>query len=150
MLVGFTVFTNQQTDQSPAPPPSRNRPHFSNIPKTRQRVMDTPAIPMPADQQELDVLTRLSIVRDKLLLLKQDRRNYICSRDVIPFHVEVIDQVRVLNEHRQSKQQKEENRGTALGPYITRGFLVPMADRQLCPQSTESSKAAFNSSHYFS
>lgn len=73
--------------------------------------MDTPAIPPPTDAQEQQVLDRLVLVRDKLLLLKQDRRQYIRTQDIIPLYEEVIEEVRALNECRKHTGHREENRG---------------------------------------
>lgn len=72
--------------------------------------METPAIPPPTDPQEKQVLDQLSIIRDKLLLLKQDRTKYVRSQDVIPLYDQTIEQVRILNEHRSTSENREENR----------------------------------------
>lgn len=72
--------------------------------------MDTPAVPAPRDSREQDVLDHLSLIRDQLLLLKQDRTTYIRSQDVIPLHDATIEQVRKLNDVRAENQSKEENR----------------------------------------
>lgn len=73
--------------------------------------MDTPAIPLPQNAREREVLDRLSIIRDQLLLLKRDRTTYIRSQDVIPLYDETIEQVKELNEIRAENGHKEENRG---------------------------------------
>lgn len=73
--------------------------------------MDTPAVPLPRDAREREVLDRLSIIRDKLLLLKRDRTTYIRSQDVIPLYDDTIEQVRELNDIRAETGHKEENRG---------------------------------------
>ena len=72
--------------------------------------MDTPAIPAPRDAREQALLARLSVIRDQLLLLKQDRTTYIRSQDVIPLYDQTVDQVRELNEIRAETGNKEENR----------------------------------------
>ncbi|KAL1971511.1 hypothetical protein VTN31DRAFT_2132 [Thermomyces dupontii] len=59
--------------------------------------MDSPAVPVPLDPQEQPILDRLLRIRDKLLLLKQDKSSYIKSRDVLPLYDEVIAQVEALN-----------------------------------------------------
>jgi hypothetical protein len=76
--------------------------------------MDTPACPPPKNAQEQNILEKLSLIRNKLLLLKQDRTTYIRSQDVLPLYDETIEQVRELNDLR-SSEDNEENRGT----YIT-------------------------------
>lgn len=73
--------------------------------------MDTPAVPLPRDAREREVLDRLSIIRDQLLLLKRDRTTYIRSQDVLPLYDETIEQVKELNAVRAETGNKEENRG---------------------------------------
>ncbi|KAL6864095.1 hypothetical protein J3F83DRAFT_744570 [Trichoderma novae-zelandiae] len=72
--------------------------------------MDTPAVPLPQDAREQAVLDRLVVIRDKLLLLKQDRTTYIRSQDVIPLYDETISRVKELDEIRSETGNKEENR----------------------------------------
>ncbi|KAL2888882.1 UPF0662 protein [Ceratocystis lukuohia] len=72
--------------------------------------MDTPSCPQPADSQEQQILTHLETIRDKLILLKRDRTNYIRSQDVLPLYDEVIEQVRLLNAARVGKEATYENR----------------------------------------
>lgn len=74
--------------------------------------MDTPAIPAPSDSREQAILDRLVTIRDKLLLLKQDRTTYIRSQDIIPLYDETITQVKDLLTTRAESGSKEENRGT--------------------------------------
>ena len=76
--------------------------------------MDTPAVPLPRDARERAILDRLVIIRDKLLLLKQDRSTYIRSQDVIPLYDETIEEVSQLNAVRAEIGIHEENRGTFL------------------------------------
>lgn len=59
--------------------------------------MDSPAVPVPLDPQEQPILDSLLRIRDKLLLLKQDKSSYIKSRDVLPLYEDVITQVEALN-----------------------------------------------------
>lgn len=75
--------------------------------------MDTPAIPAPSDSREQAILDRLVTIRDKLLLLKQDRTTYIRSQDIIPLYDETITQVKDLLAIRAESGNKEENRGTS-------------------------------------
>lgn len=72
--------------------------------------METPMVPMPKDSEEREILERLTIIRDKLLLLKQDRTKYIRSQDIVVLYDETVDQVRRLNEARKGKD-KSENKG---------------------------------------
>ncbi len=72
--------------------------------------MDTPAVPAPRDARERAILDRLVIIRDQLLLLKQDRTTYIRSQDVIPLYDQTIEQVKELNTVRAETGNKEENR----------------------------------------
>ncbi|KJK86194.1 hypothetical protein H633G_09950 [Metarhizium anisopliae BRIP 53284] len=72
--------------------------------------MDTPAVPAPRDSREKAILARLSVIRDQLLLLKQDRTTYIRSQDVIPLYDQTIEQVKELNAVRAEIGNHEENR----------------------------------------
>ncbi|RDA94308.1 hypothetical protein CP533_0532 [Ophiocordyceps camponoti-saundersi (nom. inval.)] len=72
--------------------------------------MDTPSAPAPRDAREQAILSRLEEIRDKLLLLKQDRTTYIRSQDVIPLYDQTIEQVRELNTVRAETGNTEENR----------------------------------------
>ena len=74
--------------------------------------MDTPAVPLPQDAREQAILDRLGLIRDQLLLLKQDRTTYIRSQDVIPLFDRTIEQVKELNRVRTETGNKEENRGS--------------------------------------
>lgn len=75
----------------------------------RAITMETPALPMPMDEQENQILNRLTVIRDQLLLLKRDRSKYIRSQDVMVLYDQVIEQVRQLNEIRHG-EHKGENR----------------------------------------
>jgi hypothetical protein len=72
--------------------------------------METPAVPLPQDARERAILDHLVIIRDKLLLLKQDRTTYIRSQDVIPLYEETIEQVKELQIVRAEIGDAEENR----------------------------------------
>ncbi|KKY20080.1 hypothetical protein UCRPC4_g04269 [Phaeomoniella chlamydospora] len=58
---------------------------------------DSPFIQAPTDPREKPILDDLVSIRDKLLLLKQDRSTYVKSQDVMPLYDEVIEQVHRLN-----------------------------------------------------
>jgi hypothetical protein len=61
---------------------------------------DSPITHAPVSPQEKPILDKLLLVRDKLLLLKQDKSTYVKSGDVIPLYDEVIEQVHLLNDVR--------------------------------------------------
>lgn len=73
---------------------------------------DSPFAAAPLDPREKPVLESILIIRDKLLLLKQDKSTYVKSQDVIPLYEQVIEQVGKLNGIREDVQkQLELNRG---------------------------------------
>lgn len=61
---------------------------------------DSPMYTAPVSTAEKPILEKLVSVRDKLLLLKQDKSTYVKSQDVLPLYGEVIDQVHLLNDAR--------------------------------------------------
>lgn len=65
---------------------------------------------MPRDPREQAILQKLELIRDRLLLLKRDRTNYIRTQDVMPLFDETMDQVRELTVVRAETGDKEENR----------------------------------------
>ncbi|CAK7265432.1 hypothetical protein SEPCBS119000_001509 [Sporothrix epigloea] len=69
--------------------------------------MDTPAIPLPRDVREREILAKLETMRDRLLLLKSDRTKYIRSQDVLQLYEEIVDQVRLLREVRADRDEGE-------------------------------------------
>ncbi|AEO63605.1 uncharacterized protein THITE_2109099 [Thermothielavioides terrestris NRRL 8126] len=69
--------------------------------------MDTPAVPMPKDERERQILDRLTVIRDNLLLLKRDRTKYIRSQDVMTLYDQLVEQVKQLNEIRKGEHQGE-------------------------------------------
>lgn len=70
---------------------------------------DSPHYTAPVDTQEQPILDKLLSVRDKLLLLKQDKTQYVKSKDVVAYYDEVIEQVHNLNDIRKDKRN-EQNR----------------------------------------
>ena len=72
---------------------------------------DSPFIQAPTDPREKPILDDLVSIRDKLLLLKQDRSTYVKSQDVMPLYDEVIEQVHRLNNIR-VEVGLEQNRGS--------------------------------------
>ena len=69
---------------------------------------DSPAFKAPLDPDEQPVLDKLLIIRDKLLLVKQDKTKYVRSQDVVGYYDEVIFQIGALNDIRASKNKREE------------------------------------------
>ncbi|KAK4179901.1 hypothetical protein QBC36DRAFT_321485 [Triangularia setosa] len=69
--------------------------------------METPAITMPNDAREQQILERLTAIRDQLLLLKMDRTKYIRSQDVMVHYQELVEQVKLLNEVRKGEHPGE-------------------------------------------
>lgn len=61
---------------------------------------DSPVAPAPVSAQEKPILDQLLLIRDKLLLLKEDKSTYVKSSDVIPLYEQTIDQVHLLNDTR--------------------------------------------------
>lgn len=53
---------------------------------------DSPLLSAPLTTQERPILDKLLQIRDKLLLLKQDKSTYVKSADVLPLYEEVINQ----------------------------------------------------------
>lgn len=72
---------------------------------------DTPSIPLPVDPKEQPILENLQLIRDELTLLKQDRTTYVKSTDVIVLYDKVVEQVKLLNDIRTEKPDRE-NRGS--------------------------------------
>jgi hypothetical protein len=73
--------------------------------------MDTPSFPPPRDATEQDILDNLVAIRDKLQLLKHNRKTYMQKQDIIPLYQDTIEQVRRLTEARPQDQVLEKNRG---------------------------------------
>lgn len=83
--------------------------------------MDSPAVPLPQDPREQVILSRLSEIRDCLLLLMQDRTTYIRSQDVIPLYDDTMTKVQELSEIRSEIEDQGENRRTLL-PQLLRSL----------------------------
>lgn len=71
---------------------------------------ESPFTAAPVNSQEKPILDSLLVIRDKLLLLKEDKSTHVKSQDVLPIYEEVIQQVHALNEARANKRL-ELNRG---------------------------------------
>lgn len=61
---------------------------------------DSPMYSAPVPAAEKPICEKLVMVRDKLLLLKQDKSTYVKSADVLPIYDEVIEHVHSLNDAR--------------------------------------------------
>lgn len=72
---------------------------------------DSPAVSIPLDPREQPILDQLLVIRDALLLLKQDKSRYIKSQDVLHYHDQVVEQVQRLNALR-TEHTLEHNRGS--------------------------------------
>ncbi|KAH6840656.1 hypothetical protein B0I37DRAFT_315844 [Chaetomium sp. MPI-CAGE-AT-0009] len=64
---------------------------------------------MPKDERERQILERLTVIQDKLILLKRDRTKYIRTQDVMELQDQLVEQVRQVNEIRKG-EHKGENR----------------------------------------
>ncbi|KAI9717721.1 MAG: hypothetical protein M1828_007124 [Chrysothrix sp. TS-e1954] len=70
---------------------------------------DSPAVRIPLDPQEQPLLDELLLIRDKLMLLKQDKTQYVKSSDVLSYYEQVLQQIEKLNVIRTNKRD-EQNR----------------------------------------
>jgi len=75
---------------------------------------DSPITHAPVTAQEKPILDRLLLVRDKLLLLKQDKSTYVKSADVLPLYDEIIEIVSSLNKVRDSEHLVQNRVDTVL------------------------------------
>lgn len=69
---------------------------------TTPTMADSPMYTAPVSAPEKPILEKLVSVRDKLLLLKQDKSTYVKSQDVLPLYEDIIEQVHHLNDVRGS------------------------------------------------
>lgn len=106
--------------------------------------METPAIPLPKDAREREILDTLVGIRDHLLLLKRDRTKYIRSQDVMLVYDQVVEQVKQLNEIRKESGEKGENRCKLASPLTRAKRLTNFPS--VPSQWTRSSRAASSSS----
>ncbi|XP_014550423.1 hypothetical protein COCVIDRAFT_31833 [Bipolaris victoriae FI3] len=68
---------------------------------------DSPLPRIPLDPKEQPILDRLQSIRTELELLKRDRSTYFKSQDVLKLYDQVIEQVIVLNEIRETKRLEQ-------------------------------------------
>lgn len=68
---------------------------------------DTPRLQPPSDAGEQAILERVLEIRDELLLLKQDKSTYVKSSDVLALYEKTVAQIRLLNDIRIVKPEKE-------------------------------------------
>jgi hypothetical protein len=71
---------------------------------------DSPLPRIPLDPKEQPILDKLQAIRTQLELLKRDRSTYVRSQDVLQLYDQVIEQVTILNEIRETKRL-EQNKG---------------------------------------
>lgn len=71
---------------------------------------DSPLPRIPLDPKEQPILDKLQSIRTELELLKRDRSTYVKSQDVLNLYDQVIEQVVILNEIRETKRL-EQNKG---------------------------------------
>ncbi|ETN46263.1 uncharacterized protein HMPREF1541_00447 [Cyphellophora europaea CBS 101466] len=88
---------------------------------------DSPITHAPVGPQEKPILEKLLIIRDKLLLLKQDKSTYVKSQDVMPLYDEIIEQVHVLNDVRASDHLLQNRVDTVLDDCLQLMSLFFMA-----------------------
>ncbi|KAB8542124.1 hypothetical protein FH972_025587 [Carpinus fangiana] len=88
---------------SRSPPCNRDPLHLIISPCSRQR----PAFKAPLDPEEQPIFDKLYTVRDRLLLMKSDKSNYVKSQDVQECYSQVIAQVEALNLIRTSKRTEQ-------------------------------------------
>ncbi|KAH7094767.1 hypothetical protein FB567DRAFT_543182 [Paraphoma chrysanthemicola] len=68
---------------------------------------DSPLPRIPLDPKEQPILDRLQSIRTELELLKRDRSTYVKSQDVLKLYDQVIEQVIILNDIRQTKRLEQ-------------------------------------------
>ncbi|OAK95882.1 hypothetical protein IQ06DRAFT_257901 [Phaeosphaeriaceae sp. SRC1lsM3a] len=68
---------------------------------------DSPLPRIPLDPKEQPILDKLQSIRTQLELLKRDRSTYVKSQDVLTLYDQVIEQVIVLNEIRETKRLEQ-------------------------------------------
>ncbi|KAI4615511.1 uncharacterized protein J4E88_000441 [Alternaria novae-zelandiae] len=68
---------------------------------------DSPLPRIPLDPKEQPILDKLQSIRTELELLKRDRSTYVKSQDVLKLYDQVIEQVIILNEIRETKRLEQ-------------------------------------------
>ncbi|KAF2833944.1 hypothetical protein CC86DRAFT_365703 [Ophiobolus disseminans] len=68
---------------------------------------DSPLPRIPLDPKEQPILDKLQSIRTELELLKRDRSTYVKSQDVLNLYDQVIEQVIILNEIRETKRLEQ-------------------------------------------
>lgn len=107
---------------------------------------DSPLPRIPLDPKEQPILDKLQSIRTQLELLKRDRSTYVKSQDVLTLYDQVIEQVIVLNEIRETKRL-EQNKG--ISPRW-RASVAPLDPAHVANNQklTICSMTAFNSSRW--
>jgi len=62
---------------------------------------------IPLDAKEQPILDKLQSIRTELELMKRDRSTYVKSQDVVKLYDQVIEQVMILNEIRETKRLEQ-------------------------------------------
>jgi len=75
---------------------------------------ESPFTTAPLDPREKPILDALLVIRDKLLLLKEDKSTHVKSADVLTLYEAVVEQVHALNDIRAGKHL-EQNRCMSCG-----------------------------------
>lgn len=75
---------------------------------------DSPAFRLPLDPKEQPILDRILTIRDHLSILKQDRTTYVKSQDVVKYYNQLIEQVELLNQIRETKRDEQNRVDTVL------------------------------------
>lgn len=78
---------------------------------------DSPLPRIPLDPKEQPILDKLQAIRTQLELLKRDRSTYVRSQDVLQLYDQVIEQVMILNQLRETKRL-EQNKGMFVEDFI--------------------------------
>ncbi len=82
---------------------------------------DSPAFRSPCISQEEPILQKLLLIRDGLLLLKQDKTKYVKSQDVVHYYDQILEQVDALNKIRAHCDNRNEKNRCMVGPNSATG-----------------------------
>jgi len=82
---------------------------------------DSPAFRSPCIPQEEPILEELLLIRDGLLLLKQDKTKYVKSQDVVHYYDQILEQVDALNKIRAHCDNRNGKNRCTVGPNCVAG-----------------------------
>ncbi|CAI4215338.1 unnamed protein product [Parascedosporium putredinis] len=102
--------------------------------------METPALPPPDNDRDREVLSKLSQIRDQLVLLKTDRTTYLRSQEVIPLYNETVEQVLKLDnlgfvDGKPQTQRRNNEAPAVYAPTTTMLSSLNVNRDQACPRS---------------